>query len=357
MHAPVEGYRSQQRGSDLSVSEQQPSAKPPPPRKMSAPISLIGETSATARTWLIGVIGYLGAATALILALSRFREQAEKLFGHQFFGFWFILASLPLFGVFVSHTLPILVSRRRDARLKSWGVTIRERTAFDYFRTTPYQSNAQDRARYTRADGMHHAVKKWIYECSEQILFLSGTSGSGKTSLLSAYALPELQEGIPRVVSIVLRSFDDPVSAMRSALLKKGAIWDRPPDITDEVPAILKRAADHLGQEQLLLVFDQFEEFLILHERSDARAAQFADLLGSIRRQPISGIKFLFVLRSDYIGLLQRSEWLDLLPSMRQGTNWYAFASKLAAFHFFGHRLAKLMEQHESGLIGQAKIA
>jgi hypothetical protein len=34
-----------------------------------------------------------------------------------------------------------------------------------------------------------------------------------------------------------------------------------------------------------------------------------------------------------------------------------AFASKLAAFHFFGHGLAKLMQQYERGLIGQAKIA
>ena len=29
-----------------------------------------------------------------------------------------------------------------------------------------------------------------------------------------------------------------------------------------------------------------------------------------------------------------------------------ALASKLAAFHFFGHCLAKLMEQYERGLIG-----
>jgi hypothetical protein len=35
----------------------------------------------------------------------------------------------------------------------------------------------------------------------------------------------------------------------------------------------------------------------------------------------------------------------------------YAFASKLAALHFFGHGLAKLMEQHESGLVGQTEVA
>jgi hypothetical protein len=34
-----------------------------------------------------------------------------------------------------------------------------------------------------------------------------------------------------------------------------------------------------------------------------------------------------------------------------------AIASKLAAFHFFGHGLAQLMEQYEGGLIGQATVA
>ena len=34
-----------------------------------------------------------------------------------------------------------------------------------------------------------------------------------------------------------------------------------------------------------------------------------------------------------------------------------AIASKLAAFHFFGHGFAKLVEQHECGLIGQAEVA
>jgi hypothetical protein len=34
-----------------------------------------------------------------------------------------------------------------------------------------------------------------------------------------------------------------------------------------------------------------------------------------------------------------------------------ALASKLAALHFFGHGFAQFMEQHEGGLVGQAKIA
>jgi hypothetical protein len=34
-----------------------------------------------------------------------------------------------------------------------------------------------------------------------------------------------------------------------------------------------------------------------------------------------------------------------------------ALASKFAAFHFFGHGLAKLVEEHECGLIGHAQVA
>jgi NTE family protein len=120
-----------------------------------------------------------------------------------------------------------------------------------------------------------------------------------------------------------VRAFADPALAVREALLARGVVWERPPEITADAIAILRRSASHLGKTRLLIVFDQFEEFLILNDRHSKVDESSLTMLRFFRENPIVGVKFLFVLRSDYIHLLQRPEWSDIFPRLDNGSNWF----------------------------------
>jgi NTE family protein len=120
-----------------------------------------------------------------------------------------------------------------------------------------------------------------------------------------------------------VRAFADPALAVRDALLARGVVWERPPEIAADAIAILRRSASHLDKTRLLIVFDQFEEFLILNDRQRESNESSLKMLRFFHENPVSGVKFLFVVRSDYIHLLQRPEWSDIFPRLDNGSNWF----------------------------------
>jgi hypothetical protein len=104
-------------------------------------------------------------------------------------------------------------------------------------------------------------------------------------------------------------------------LTRPGVIYEHPrKDLPADIRPLLGRVGDRLRDrnERLLIVLDQFEEFLIVLGRNPAEQAAFAELLVSLYRQPIDGIWVLLVLRSDYQPALYD---LDL-PRLHAGTNW-----------------------------------
>jgi len=119
-----------------------------------------------------------------------------------------------------------------------------------------------------------------------------------------------------------VRSFQEPTEQLRKQLLTPGFIWKSPPRFS-ELKSLLEKACGYLDSGRLLLVFDQFEEFLIIHERDEGRAEarEFIELLSSLQSKPISNLRVLLVLRSDYAPLLQPLNDARLLPFMHSGTN------------------------------------
>ena len=152
------------------------------------------------------------------------------------------------------------------------------------------------------------------------MLFLTGRSGSGKTSLLHAHVLPRLREQEPPVRIIILRGYQGPVEALSDKLLGPGVIWkERPPADAPDIETLVAKACAHLRPARLLVVFDQFEELLILHEQDVERREAIEQLSEAVEAGRLSGISLLFVLRSDYLGKLQELA----LPRLRQGDNWH----------------------------------
>jgi hypothetical protein len=183
-----------------------------------------------------------------------------------------------------------------------------------YFRIGPYLSTAEDRAHFNRADRAHEKVLSWIEQSARIPLYLTGDSGSGKSSLLNAFVLPTLREGGWSVVEA--RAWQDPAAALRDALAQMlGGRRHR----QDETPSLLGliEAAARRANAQLLLVLDQFEEFVILGKSPEQQA--FAALLGDLQSNPVKGLRLLLVLRSDYQIFLE-----DIgLPLLRYGENLY----------------------------------
>jgi hypothetical protein len=188
-----------------------------------------------------------------------------------------------------------------------------------HFRVGPYE--AADRGAFHRADGAHEAVLRWLLAAPEGAvpLYLTGDSGTGKSSLLAAHVVPEVGEAGWTVAQA--RAYGDPEAQLRAALARHLPAKRHGGAATAEVPqptrALLEAAARRVpGTGRLLVLIDQFEEFVILHE--PAAREGFAALLRDLAARPVPGLVLLLVLRSEYKAHLEE---LDL-PALRLGENW-----------------------------------
>jgi hypothetical protein len=168
-----------------------------------------------------------------------------------------LVALGPLAVVLFGHTIPVLIDQRRRRRLKEVSGELKP----GYFRLSP----REDEEGFTRADNKHEEILRWLKERRAPVLYLTGQSGSGKSSLLSAWVIPRLSKEDPPVKVIPLRGYQDPASILISKLREPGLIWKRPPEIAD-ARQLLERALRQIRPERVLVVFDQFEEFVILHD-------------------------------------------------------------------------------------------
>ncbi len=190
-----------------------------------------------------------------------------------------------------------------------------------YFRIGPYLDTPEDRANFRRADNAHEKVLRWI-EASQSAaapaerlpLYLTGDSGSGKSSILNAWVLPVLREHGWTVVEA--RGWQDPETALREALSSLAPARRRRQDAAPTMRALVESAAQR-SPVGLLLVLDQFEEFIILG--SDEAKGAFANLIADLRKEPIAKFTLLLVLRSDYQTFLEEAG----LPAPRYGENLF----------------------------------
>lgn len=268
--------------------------------------SLFGRILAfTARfttSFLGQVTAYLGAVLAAVLAFQKLNAPLGGVPP------WVraIIISAPVLLALSLHTFPALLAERRKARLKEIGGFAKP----GYFSLAP----RDDEASFQRADNKHNEVLHWIERRTGRVLYLTGLSGSGKSSLLAAWVLPRLKRQNTRVVT--LRGYQDPVAVMQRELTKRGVIWQEPPCAGHEIRLLLEQACREIQPSELLVVFDQFEECLILQDNE--RVQLLAQLFSSLRSQPIANLTFLLVFRSDYAGLIETLR----LPALVQDENW-----------------------------------
>jgi hypothetical protein len=167
---------------------------------------------------------------------------------------------------FFGHTLPILREKRRKARLAQ----IEGLAPPGYFQL----AQREDEEAYQRADGKHDEVLKWLRQQPGRVLYLTGSSGTGKSSLLTAWVLPKLEREGVKVIR--LRGYQDPAHVLEEELKRPGVIRERNPPGTTNLNILFEEARQRVQPAQILVVFDQFEEFLILQaEQQQARFVEF----------------------------------------------------------------------------------
>lgn len=252
---------------------------------------------------LLGQItAYAAAVTAAVVAWQKFNERTREI------PLW-VRASIiltPVILALVLHTIPALLADRRVRRLKEIGGDLKP----GYFSLAP----RDDEASFRRADNKHNDVLQWIIRCPGRILYLTGLSGSGKSSLLKAWVWPQLKRKNTRIIT--LRGYQNPVAVLQRELGKPGAIWEQPPVGEHEILSLLQQAARYVSPDQLLVAFDQFEECLIL--QNPEQVQQLEQLLSSLSAEPPANLTFLLVFRSDYAGQIGNLN----LPRLNQDENW-----------------------------------
>src|SRR5271157_2184368 len=265
----------------------------------------IERTLGLAKSWVGLLAAYVVAVTATVSAIQKFAQPFKGA------SRWIQLALLallaaPLVLALLFQAIPELLDRRRRKRLTE----ITGHLQAGYFQLAP----REDEASFTRADGKHEELLRWIEQRPSPILYLTGLSGSSKSSLLAAWVLPRLER--QDTVVIRLRGYQDPVAVLEQELLRPGVIWQKPTAEGGGARPLLERACRYLRPRRLLVVLDQFEEFVILQDQD--RHQRFQQLMSALSQQPIAGVTFLFVFRSDYIGLIEKLA----LPPLNQNTNW-----------------------------------
>ncbi len=202
------------------------------------------------------------------------------------------IVATPLVLTVCFHTLPALLERWRKEKLKR----ITGSGKPGYFQLGP----REDEASFQRADGKHDEVLAWLRGFPRRVLYLTGTSGAGKSSLMSSWVLPKLKREGVRIIP--LRGYQEPARALEEELKRLGSIWKRNPPETDDLTTLLEEARKRLAPVRLLIVLDQFEEFLIL--RGGPEQARFVEFLMSQVDRGGGEVAILLIFRAEYDGFI-----------------------------------------------------
>jgi hypothetical protein len=241
-----------------------------------------------ATSWLGALSAY---SAAVVLAVAAYRTMPDKLGLSATLCAAIVLA--PLIAAFAFHALPTI----REERRRKWLTSVPLFEKPGYFQLAP----REDEETFGRADGKHDEILNWLRRPPSGLLYLAGSSGTGKSSLLAAWVLPKLKREGTAIIR--LRGYQDPARSLEEELKRPGVIWKRTRPEAKDLNELFEEARQRLLPARLLVVFEQFEEFLILQEKQ--QQARFLHFLTTQASQAYSSATILLVFRTEYDGFIQ----------------------------------------------------
>ena len=243
-----------------------------------------------------GAFGVFGFVFMVLEKLGTFKEGyggIEKIVSSLQimppWAWWVLLVGFILVALLYAYQEIRTVQERRAAhRLAKAGAEPKP----GYFRIGPYLDKPEDRQEFRRADQAQVEVLDWLANPATHAmsLYLTGDSGTGKSSLLNASVLPQLRERGWAIYSA--RAYLDPEAALREALVAGRA---RRPKEDKTLRDLAESAAE---KSPVLLLLDQFEEFLIV--AVPEVQVRFAAFVQDLAQRPVQNLRLLLTLRSDY---------------------------------------------------------
>lgn len=211
-----------------------------------------------------------------------------------------IAAPLAFVGIF--SLLPAALRARREHRLKplSHNPLLPKP---GYFRLHPFE--IADSSDFQRIDGALEEAFLWINNTKSSILYFTGASGSGKSSLINAGLAPRVRSIGWEVLFV--RGMGKPHTAIIEGLRKASHLFEKSPPTNANLRELLTLASEErsrVGAGPLLIVMDQFEEFLLLDQGEEKE--KYAEQLHELEAEPVANIHILHVFRSDYRDLIFR---------------------------------------------------
>jgi hypothetical protein len=157
---------------------------------------------------------------------------------------------------------------------------------------------------------------------AHRLAVLYGASGTGKTSLLLAGVVPQLERADPPYETVTVRALEDPLLIIRRDLRRR-----LPEADLSEDGSLLEflDAATRALERSLVIILDQFEEFFVRFG-PNFRASFFAEL-GALYDARDLPVKLVFSLREDWLASMSEVEEripgvyrakMRLLPLSRQ---------------------------------------
>ncbi|HET9766419.1 MAG TPA: trypsin-like peptidase domain-containing protein, partial [Thermoanaerobaculia bacterium] len=298
----------------------------------------------------LGITGLLTLLHAAVIfaavALTRLAiEPARALFPKHALLAALSVGLVPGIVLAATQTAPLLLERWRRRRLvrRASGAVAAPHA---FFRIGPYEETAQDIAAFRRNDGQQEDILAWLQASTATLHYVTGGSGTGKSSLMRAFAVPRLRQSGVRVVTI--RTSSDPVASLLRVLAESEVTAAvRGADASDALQRLVEMAAD----TKVVVVFDQFEEFLIVNERSSAISEQFLALAKEVAQGDGRRLAMVLVLRAEYQGIPEELG----LPPLRQDENWKEVPpfSAADAVEYLRRSGLGLSEQAMEDLVGQ----
>ncbi|MEZ6139473.1 MAG: leucine-rich repeat domain-containing protein [Zavarzinella sp.] len=272
------------------------------------------------------VTAYLTALVGLVAIWKEFIAQKDEQANLAIYTIAGILL-LPLLLAFLFNLLPAS-RRRRERSLRPTGLG-----KTGYFTTAPREDDP-----YKFFANGYEPFLQWAASPKAPLLYLTGLSGAGKSSLLGAYLKPQLAaEGLEqKTILLTIRSYNDPLASLKEALL---VLWKKKPDdYADLTPmAALRRAERQLAADcRLLIAFDQFEEYFLLRGSAargenqplnstettiiidESTLTPIRDFLKDFLTNPPGRTTILLSYRDDHHRLLAPLQ----LPVREEGKNW-----------------------------------
>ena len=144
-----------------------------------------------------------------------------------------------------------------------------------------------------------------------------GSSGVGKSSVLMAGVVPQLRRDRPRIPVVVFREWvgdDFRQRLARACIAAVGNCVANAHLPAEDLPLDeLLRACSETARETVLVILDQFEEYFLYHEKSNAPTSFEAELARAINREDVD-VGFLIALREDSLAKLDRFQ--ERIPNL-----------------------------------------